>query len=125
MSGIPLEQLSELANRDSEFCIAARFWDCALRIDQGDHARTIRIESGRIAAVEPSDEKASWDLRIAAPPEEWSKLLARVPRPFYQDLYGAAMHHGFELHGDLEHHLFPYYPAVRRLLEILRGVSGS
>ena len=122
---IPLGALPDAANRDGEFRIAARFWDCTLRLDEGDRGSTIRIENGQITAVEPAQAGASWDLRIAAPPEEWEKLLAPVPQPFYQDLQGAATHHGFVLEGDLEHHLFPYYPAVRRLIEILRSTESS
>jgi hypothetical protein len=125
MPRIPLEALPGVANRDPEFRIAARFWDCALRIDEGDLGRTVRIHGGRIIAIEPAGPDAGWDLRIGARPEEWEKLLEPVPRPFYQDLYGAATHHGFELGGDLEHHLFPYYPAVRRLLELLRDAGRA
>jgi hypothetical protein len=124
MPAIPLDALPEAANRDPEFRIAARFWDCRLRIDEGERGRTIRIERGRITTVEPAERGASWDLRIGAAAEQWARLLEPVPRPFYQDLYGAAMHHGFELHGNLEHHLFPYYPALRRLVELLRGAAG-
>lgn len=118
-----LTDLAELANRDPEFRIAARFWDCALRIEAGSFGRTLRIEGGQIVAVDAAE--GDWDLRIAAPPEEWAPLLEPVPRPFYQDLWGAMTHHGFELAGDLERHLFPYYSAVRRLLEILRTRSGA
>jgi len=120
MREVPLETLPDRANRDGEFRIAARFWDCRLRLEVGDRARTVAIAGGRVRSVEPAGPDAPWDLRIAASPEAWERLLDPVPAPFYQDLYGASVHHGFELGGNLEHHLFPYYPAVRRLIELLR-----
>jgi hypothetical protein len=124
MRGIPVDVLPDAANLDAEFRIAARFWDCTLRLDEGERAHTIRIEGGRITSIEPAGAEETFDLLIAAAPEKWDQLLASVPRPFFQDLYGAATHHGFQLGGNLEHHLFPYYPAVRRLLEILRSATS-
>jgi hypothetical protein len=45
--------------------------------------------------------------------------VAPVPRPFYQDPFGAALHHAVSLGGDSET-LFAYYGALRRVIEILR-----
>jgi hypothetical protein len=51
-------------------------------------------------------------------------LLAPVPRPFYQDLFGAQLHHDIELNANpLD--FAPYYPALRRLLEILREARSA
>jgi hypothetical protein len=125
---IPLEVLPDAANRDGEFRIAARFWDCTLRIDEGGRGNTIQIENGRITAVEPAGAGTSWDLRIAAPAEEWEKLLARVPRPFYQDLYGAVMHHGFGLEGGLSNRKTTFrevgFESWVRLLAAARELAG-
>ena len=113
------EELRDAANGDPEFKHAARFWTCGLRLEAGSSGVTLRITDGHVASIEP-EPTDEWDLRIAAPESDWSALLEEVPRPFYQDLYGAVTHHDFELSGDLEGQLHPYYPAVRRLMELLR-----
>ena len=46
-------------------------------------------------------------------------MLLPAPPAFYQDLYAAAAHHGFQVHGAVED-VGPYYPALRRLIELLR-----
>ena len=117
MSALPLESLPEAANLDEEFRIAARLWSTTLRLEAGNEVHRLCIEHGRIARLEHGAGDA--DLCIRAPAEAWARLLEPVPRPFYQDLWGALAHHGFELSGDLER-FYPYYPAVRRLIELLR-----
>ena len=56
---------------------------------------------------------------IVGPADGWEKMLQPAPPPFYQDLYGAQIHHGFAIHGAIED-VGPYYPALRRLIELLR-----
>ena len=117
MSALPLETLPEAANLDEEFRIAARLWSGSLCLEAGDEGYRLYIESGRIARLEPGAGAA--DVCIRAPADAWARLLEPLPRPFYQDLWGAIAHHGFQLSGDLQR-FFPYYPAVRRLIELLR-----
>ena len=114
-------RIREAANSDPEFAIAARFWNGDVRMDVGAQAHALRMKDGRIAAFEklatPPDG-ASWDLWIAAPPEAWEQMLQPVPRPFWQDFMAAARQ-GVVLAGDPAC-FGPYYPALRRLLEIMR-----
>ena len=117
MSALPLETLPEAANLDAEFRIAARLWSATLCLQSGDERQRLCIESGRIARLERGSGDA--DVCIRAPVAAWDCLLEPLPRPFYQDLWGALAHHGFELSGDLER-FYPYSPAVRRLIELLR-----
>ncbi len=122
MQEIPLERVRDTANADAEFRIAARFWNADVRFAVDERGEVLRIREGRIEAVLPDREPASCDVSIVAPRETWRELLAPVPRPFYQDLYGASLHHGLRFEGDGVA-FFPYYPALRRLVELLRAAA--
>ena len=113
-----LERLPETANLDAEFRQAARLWSTRLCLRAGEEAHLVRIEDGRVTAVE--DRADPFDVCISGPAAGWRELLAPLPRPFYQDLWGAIAHHGFAIEGD-EVGFHAYYPAARRLLELLRG----
>lgn len=121
-----LERWRDEANDDPEFRLAARFWTSALRIDMGDDAFLLTMRRGRIGEIAvldpPARRRSCYRISIAAPDDEWRHLLSPVPPPFYQDLWGATNRHGFEVGGDLEE-FCQYYPAIARLLEILRAVA--
>lgn len=117
-------QTRELANADGEFRRHARFWTATLRLGVGKRRFRLRIESGAVAAFERWSGGISVDMAIDAPEADWRALLAPVPRPFYQDLYAAAIHHGFQVAGDASHYC-AYYPALRRLLELMRIAAGA
>ena len=118
MAALALDGLCEAANLDEEFRVAARLWSATLRLEADDEAQLIEIADGRVTAAGPAGER-SGQVLIAAPAEGWREFLAPVPRPFYQDLWGALTHHGFRVEGDLDR-LWPWYPAAQRLFQLLR-----
>jgi hypothetical protein len=124
MTGPTFDRVVALAAGDGEWRIAARMWNAVLRLDVGQVAHLLKIENGRLAshAACPASDPAAvtYTVRVAATGDGWRELLAPVPRPFYQDLYGAMTRHGFAVDGDFET-FFAYYPAVRRLVELLRA----
>lgn len=81
------------------------------------------VRGGRVTEVAPAAPAAAARIRIVATDEGWQQMLRPVPPPFYQDLFGAASRHGVLL-GEPED-VFPYYPALRRLMELLRTVEGE
>jgi hypothetical protein len=121
MAAFELDGLAEAANLDEEFRIAARLWSATLRLEADGEAQRIRIEDGRVTGAGPAGEPgaAQGEVLIAAPAADWREFLAPVPRPFYQDLWGALSHHGFRVEGDLDR-LWPWYPAAQRLFQLLR-----
>ncbi len=119
MALIEWDDLARRVNEDGEFRLASRFWDARLRLDLGGESRRLCFRNGELCEVEPCEGDVSFDLQISAPVEDWERLLAPVPRPFYQDLLGALLHHGFQLSADPLDYA-AYYPALRRLVEILR-----
>jgi hypothetical protein len=116
---IAWDELAGRVNEDGEFRLAARFWNTTLRLDLGSESRRLCLHEGRLQEVGSCDSEADCDLHISAPIEDWERLLAPVPRPFYQDLVAAQLHHGFRMNADLLDYA-AYYPALRRLVEILR-----
>jgi hypothetical protein len=119
---VPLDAVRDAANADPEFRIAARFWNADVRFAVDERGRVLRVRGGRIEAILGDAEAQEAGVTIRASAETWREILSPIPRPFYQDLYGAALQHDLRIEGDVES-FFPYYPAVRRLVELLRGAA--
>lgn len=115
---IAWNELRDRVNRDPEFRIAARAWDATLRLDMGEASHCLRFEDGCLTQVERCAADAPCDLFVAAPEDEWRELLAPVPRPYYQDLFGAQWSHDVRLPEDPLTYA-AYYPALRRLMQLL------
>lgn len=120
MSFVDIDKFYESVNNDPEFLIAARFWDILFKIDMGENRLILKIQDGKIAEVNRRPARdAPWAFKISAPEQEWEKFLKPIPEPFYHDIYAASVHHGFICEGDLES-MYAYYPAIRRMFEIMR-----
>ena len=124
-------RIRTLANADPEFRIQARFWDTTIRFAVDDTSYAAAIQDGAIASFEAA-KAASADagppcaIVIAASASDWDELLAPVPRAFWHDLMAAAARQGFTIAGeDLDRDFRPYYPAMRRLIEIMRVAEAS
>ncbi|MGE0822269.1 MAG: hypothetical protein AB7G75_05280 [Candidatus Binatia bacterium] len=124
---ITFAALSEVANNDPEFRIAARFWNVNLRLEMGERSVLICIEHGHMTKVIANDPPFSLlspaNLVVSASTTEWQKFFAPIPKPFYVDLWGATTHHGFTVAGDMDS-FYAYYPALRRLFDIMRGLAN-
>lgn len=117
-------RIGEIASADFEFANAARFWDALITIDIGPERYLLQMETGRIARFELERSAGSGhDLRIAAPTEAWAEFLKPAPKPFFHDLFAAMTREGFIVEGNA-HEWGPYYPAIRRFFEIVRGASA-
>ena len=112
------------ANDDGEFRLHARFWNARLRFAIGEKAVRLDVRDGTLAPAVPWFGGIAANLDVSAPEGDWRAMLSRVPRPFYQDLQAATVHHGFHVTGDTKHYC-AYYPAIRRLIELMREVSNG
>jgi hypothetical protein len=124
MATIDWPRLIARANEDGEFRILARFWNATIRLELGDVHMGVVVRDGVLAGVDPWGGRVASDLTITGPAGGWVEMLAPRPRPFYHDLSAAAVHHGFGFYGDVRHRC-AYYPAVRRLLELMREVHNG
>ena len=118
-------ELLEAINADPEFRLAARFWNGSFRLSMGaDEGYVFRVRDGQVVHVnrQPTVFDA-WDFEIGGPREGWAEILAKIPRPFYQDPASAVFRHGFTLGGDIES-FFAYHAALRRVIAALREASA-
>lgn len=116
-----LEPLRARFAADAELARAARHWSGALYFADGARRTALRFDAGRVSGAGATSAPAgAGDIEVVATPEQWKKLLAPLPEPFYQDVFGAAAQHGVGFGGDPET-MYAYYAALRRVLEILRG----
>ncbi len=117
MRTIDFDALRPVANADFEFRNAARSWSATVRFDIGAEVHTVTVKGGEIVDAGP-DGAFSYDVRIVMTSETWHEMMAPVPRPFYHDLSAARLH-GLQIEAAPE--VFgPYYPALRRLVELAR-----
>ena len=124
MSFIDVPAVIDRANADGEFQLHARFWNARLALICGDETQRLTVSHGRMIATERETGGAEPDVTISAAAAEWDALLEAVPRPFYHDLQGAMAQHGFQMDGEARH-TSAYYPAIRRLIDLLREVRNG
>jgi hypothetical protein len=128
MTAVPLN-LSSLQcelDRDPEFLLHARHLTTRIKVVIGERQSfMMQVRDGEFvgvdAVVTPFD---SYDIQLAGSEEQWELLLAPEPPAFYHDFYPAMVHHGFRIEGDMEM-IMAFYPAIRRLGDIFRGVAAS
>lgn len=125
MTAFSGEGLREALNTDPEFQLSARYWNGRVKLDFGDRVYIMSVHDGVVESVEEDPTMYDpADLSISASSEGWDKLLAEMPRPFYQDMYSASVHHDFDIEGDLEQ-FFAYHAALRRMTQIMRGLIAA
>ena len=137
--------LAGLCAADGEFMLLARHWTGVLRLGFGPGGAgqaadgaggahgtlDLRLEGGRpVEAADAPDGPLADEpglVGLAAPAELWDRILAPVPAPFCNDVVPAQalglVRSGHELT------FWQYYPAIRRLVELLRteraGATGA
>jgi hypothetical protein len=114
MKPLTSERIAARCRDDGEFRLAARYWDGSLAIDLGDALIEFALHEGRIEA----GRGGSPALAIRAPAETWEALMAPVPPPFLNDMVPARAF-GLEIDGP-EETFWQYYPAIRRLVDLMR-----
>lgn len=128
MAAIPLDlaALEAQLGRDAEFVLHSRYLTTAIRVVIGEtQTFRIAIQAGAVVEIDPVVTPFDpYDIQLAGSEGQWEALLATVPAAFYQDFYPAMLHHGFRIEGDMET-IMAYYPALRRMGEILRMVATS
>ena len=116
---IDWQELKDILDRDPEFRHTIRHWTATLRFSIGDTHHLLRVEDGTVVELSACTAQAPCNVFVSGPESDWRELLRPVPRPFYQDVLFASVHHGFELSPEA-HDYAAYYPAIRRFVEVLR-----
>ena len=117
--------LKTAANADPEFRMAARYWHAKLALASPSDVLSVEITDGRIATCGTAVADGPATITVTASDDGWTKFLARVPGPFYQDLLGGCVqHHGFVVAGDMLV-LNAYYHAIQRLFAVMRMLRAG
>lgn len=117
------ERLIHRAAVDGEFRLSARYWSGSVAIDIGEETLAFLLDDGRIDVAHLGAASGSGHIGLAASREVWEKILAPVPPPFFNDIM-PARGFGLALTGEDET-VWQYYPAVRRLVDLLREEWNS
>jgi hypothetical protein len=120
MDELNTEKLKIDLNSDPELILNARLWEGRFKLNIGDDSYVFQMHEGKVERIlDQPDMFTEYDFSISGPADGWDELLAPVPKPFYQDLFSAWLHHGFSIEGDLEE-FFGFHMALRRMIQILR-----
>ena len=114
------DRIAERCRDDGEFRLAARYWNGSLSIDLDGLRLEFVVVEGAISSCSPVGGPL---VALAAPADVWAKLLAPVPPPRFNDIMPARAF-GLRVEGD-EETFYQYYPAIRRLVDILRQETAE
>lgn len=110
---------------DGEFAIAARYWTATVRLDLGAESYLLEVDGGEVADFRAdADAGAEPDVVLSGPDADWAEILAPVPRAYFHDVLSGPRFgfHQVTVTGDELADVFPYYHAIQRLVDVIRGV---
>lgn len=119
------ETFRQRVNADPEFALKACDMALDLAVAVGPERRLLVFRDGALIAVRRYMKLSEpIDITISAGADFWSKLLAPVPPPRYQNLYAGVRFATCEVSGNAE--LFnAYYAALTRLVEMMREMTAK
>jgi pimeloyl-ACP methyl ester carboxylesterase len=119
MSIFPPE-LADWCAGDGEFRLLARHWTGRLVLHCEEERFGLQLADGEPSPSQGPDATANepGQLSVSAPAEVWRRLLEEIPPPYLNDVMPAQAF-GLTFGGHRETQ-WQYYPALRRLIELLR-----
>ena len=113
--------LAAAATSDGEFMLAARHWSGAVCLRGESWKLALVLEGGKISGA--GADAAQPTITLTASDEIWSRLLAAKPPRFYNDVALVIAMGEMTLEADPVH-FAQYYPALMRLVELLRPAAA-
>lgn len=108
---------------DGEFNLAARHWNGGLRLGIGDKNLALKVSD--CTPTPGSDEDRDGVVTYSGDESVWTKVLAKVPERFHNDLMAnVAVAGGLSRTGDSVVHA-QYYAAIMRAVELLRPANDE
>jgi len=107
---------------DAEFALAARYWSAVVALEMGAECYLLEVVEGEVAGFR--DGRTSQpDILLSGPDADWAEVLAVVPRAYFQDVLSGERFgfHKVRVQGDQLGAVFPYYHAIQRMIDVLRG----
>jgi hypothetical protein len=120
-----IAQWADVINADPEIARLGRFFDGRMCVQFDDDRYILTIVKGRVTDVleQPIWDKP-FDFKIAADRETWARSAERVPRPFYQDIFGMMWNHGMTLEGDVVKAM-QHIRVIKLMLAAMKRVADS
>jgi hypothetical protein len=115
----------DVINEDPEISRLGRFFDGRMCVQFGDDRYILTVVKGRVTDVleQPIWDKP-FDFKIAADRETWARSAERMPRPFYQDIFGMMWNHGMTLEGDVVKAM-QHIRVIKLMLAAMKRVADS
>lgn len=126
MSTEPLVDLASIARRgmeDPEFSRETRFLDGRMKIDLAGHPTVLEFADGSLVGTATDVPDEDCKIVVRGDEEQWTNLLERYPKPFYQCLQTTAVKHG--LYMSTTNETFAYLPALNRLVVLMREARSG
>jgi pimeloyl-ACP methyl ester carboxylesterase len=117
------EELAAACNADGEFVLAARRWSGAVRFRIDDRVVALSLRDG-VAGPWTNADLGVPTVEFAGPSSVWDQLLATRPPRLLNDLLPAEFTGQLVRSGD-ELTYWQYFPAIARIIEIVRESKGS
>lgn len=123
---VDLAALENALRGDAEFRLQARYLTATFRFVIGElQTFSVIMHSGDITKIDSLVTAFdTFQIQFAGSEAQWQSLLAPQPEAFFQDFFPAMLHHGFRIEGDMET-IMAYYPAIRRMQDLLRQVANA
>jgi hypothetical protein len=124
-SGEWVETWVSAINDDSEIGRIGKYFEARMCVQFGDDRYILLIIGGRILSVltNPIWDKP-YDFKIAADVDTWERSAQRVPRPFYQDIFGMMWNHGMTVEGNVVKAM-QNIRSVKMMLAAMKSVTAS
>lgn len=112
-------------NNDPEFKLLGKDMSLNLVIEVGSDRRLFKVRDGEVSSIGRAVPMADpVDVYIKGGDEFWSKLLSPVPPPRFQNLHAATHAGNCEIAGNSEMYN-AYFPAINRMIDVMRELPGN
>jgi pimeloyl-ACP methyl ester carboxylesterase len=117
--------ITQAAERDPAFRLAARHWTAHVLFRMGDERYRLQMRDGRIASFARDRSEAPAAVAISGPAASWEKLLQAVPPAPYDDVRFNGQKAGFVVEGEMAGALAPYYAAIQEFIAVMRRARSG
>lgn len=114
----------EIASQDPEFTKEIRYYDGTVKLIMGEDVYHLIIKEGNLLMITDTlSAGCPADTVFDGNDEQWTNLLAKVPKPFYQCLQTTCVRHGMKMSNDAKS--LAYLPAWNRMTKMLREMLSA
>ena len=119
-----IKKFYDTLTTDPEFNKEIRYLNKDVKLVIGDKVYLIIVREGKVLYIDDTcSEKVPASIEFRGTEDQWERLTARAPRPFYQVIETACVKHGMKMTENVE--TFAYLPAWNRMIYIMRDICNE